>query len=677
MRARGSLLSRHRRLNAAEAAASADVSGATPGTRGRSPGFLPSLLRRPIAVGCIVYLLVLIVAGVVAPIVLPGVAGQRAGNLLALRQGPSLHHLLGTDTLGRDVLDRLLVGTRITLLGVGEALLVILILGIPFGLIAGYAGGWIDRIVGWLGDLTFAMPAIVVILIVLSVFPFSMTAAMLTFGLLAAPALMRVVRVSTLAVRGELYVDAARVSGLHGRQIITRHIMPRIAGPVIVQVSLLAAVALVVQTGLAFLQVVAPAPAPSWGGMVADGVSVIELQPWLVIPPGVAIALTVMALALLGDAVRDATTARWSAPARRKARSSYAAKMPGRTGAPSHSAALLSVEHLTVSLAFGSSRATVIDDVSFDVDAGEALGLVGETGCGKTVTAMAVLGLLSGSGEFEGGRILLDGRDLMRLTEKELRRLRGREVALISQEPAISLNPVFRIGWQLAEVVRQHQGGSRQAVRARVLELLRLVQLPDPEAVAAQYPHEVSGGMAQRVAIAHALAGNPRLLIADEPTTALDVLVQEEILALLHFLKQEMGIAILLISHDWGVVADLCERALVMYAGQVVECGNMSRLFHQPFHPYTENLLRSSPQIALDLDRTGKLSVDGAPAYLPTIPGMVPPPGQWPAGCHFHPRCSYATAECRVDPIQMLEAEPEHLSRCINYDKLSVPVARR
>jgi peptide/nickel transport system permease protein len=618
-----------------------------------SPRFARRLLKRKIAIACLAYLAVAVGIAIVAPIVMPAVAGEHAGDLLAVRQGPSWNHLLGTDTLGRDVVDRLLVGARVTLLGVAEALVVVLVLGVPLGLAAGFFGGLTDRIVTWLADLTFSMPAIIIILVVLSVFPQSLTAAMVTFGVLAAPGLMRVVRSATLPVKQELYIAAAQVSGLSRSYIVTRHVLPRVAGPVIVQASLLAALALLVQTGLAFLGLVVAAPAPSWGGMVADGVGAIILQPWLIWPPGIAIAVTILALGLLGDAVRDATTESWSTPYRRRAdRRPRSNSEPADRGTAT---ALLSVEGLTVTFRSpAGARVKVVDDVSLTVNAGETVGIVGESGCGKTATAMAILGLLPGTGSIEQGRICFAGRELTRLSERDLHRLRGKEIGLISQEPMVSLNPTFRVGWQLAEGVRRHQRVSKAVARTRALELLEQVRLPDPVAVARRYPHELSGGMAQRVAIARALAGEPKLLIADEPTTALDVTVQGEIVELLRELQLEREMAILLVTHDWGVVADICHRAVVMYAGQVVESAELVTLFREPLHPYTEALLASNPHHVIGAD------------MLPSIPGTVPKPGHWPTGCHFQPRCGYATADCGREPISLEEVESEHETRCIN-----------
>jgi len=282
---------------------------------------------------------------IVAPIALPSVNSQNAGDLFGANQLPSWSHLLGTDTLGRDVLSRLLVGDRVTLVGVVEALVVILVLGVPLGLAAGYLGGWTDRVVTWLADLTFSLPAVVIIIVVLSVFPASMLAGMVTFGVIAAPGLMRVVRSATLPIREELYIKAAEASGLSRIYILTRHILPRIAGVVIVQASLLAAVALGVQTGLAFLRLLVADPAPSWGGMVADGTSVLLLHPWLIIPPGVAIAVTMLALSLLGDSVRDTAVESWSAPGPAKRASVKAAPASAETTPPA-GAQLLTVHQL-------------------------------------------------------------------------------------------------------------------------------------------------------------------------------------------------------------------------------------------------------------------------------------------------------------------------------------------
>jgi peptide/nickel transport system permease protein len=616
------------------------------------------LLKKKLAWICLAYLALLAAVAMLAPIVFSGVATQRTGNLAEVHQYPNADHWLGTDGLGRDILQRILVGARITLLGVCQALAVALMLGVPAGLIAGYAGGRLDRAISWFTDLLFSLPGIIIVLVVLAVFPQSMAAAMVTLGALLAPGLIRVVRSAVLPVKEELYIAAARVAGLNQPYIVFRHVLPRVAGPIIVQASLIAAVALIAQTGLAFLGLIVEPPAPSWGGMIAEGIQSLLLNPWLIWPPGLILAMTTLVLGLLGDIVRDATTEGWSGTARPYRRR-------GRTrveepAAPVQEDVLLSIQNLRLAFVTPSgANVRVVDDVSFDIGRGETVGLVGESGCGKSATAMSILGVLPGSGHVESGRILFDGVDLASLSAKDLTRFRGREIAVISQEPSVSLNPSFRIGWQLEEVVRRHTGASRRQSREKALELLRQVELPDPESVARRYPHELSGGMAQRVVIARALAGEPRLLIADEPTTALDVTVQAEILRLLRRLQRERGMSMLLITHDWGVIADVCDRALVMYAGEVVEVGSVDAIFTDPLHPYTVGLLASNPHHA------------AGSRQLPSIPGSVPPPGAWPDGCHFRTRCAYATEACAAtDPLPLIEWQPARHARCVHVDRV-------
>jgi peptide/nickel transport system permease protein len=398
--------------------------------------------------------------------------------------------------------------------------------------------------------------------------------------------------------------------------------------------------------------------------MVAEASTVIEQQEWLLIPSGVLIALTILAFGLLGDAVRDAAAMEEASPAprRRTAVPGDAARhavLASPSGAPPvDEAALLSVRGLSVTGPSPAGQTLVVDSVSFDVFPGETVGLVGESGCGKTVTALAVLRLLPGNLTVAAGQAQWAGHDLLQLPDRAFDALRGSALAYVSQEPQASLDPSFTVGSQLAEVIRRHDRVPRSAARARAADLLRQVELPDPQRTARAYPHELSGGMAQRVALALALAGRPELLIADEPTTALDVTVQAEMLALLRRLARETGLAVLLITHDWGVVADICDRTIVMYAGQVVERGGVQDLFDRPLHPYTLGLLRSHPSLA----RAGR--------PISALPGRVVPPGAWPAGCRFAPRCGFADDACRAGPIPLTEHSIGRQARCVHSEQV-------
>jgi peptide/nickel transport system permease protein len=304
-------------------------------------------------------------------------------------------------------------------------------------------------------------------------------------------------------------------------------------------------------------------------------------------------------------------------------------------------------------------RTTVVENVSFELRRGETVGVVGESGCGKTVTGLAVLGMLPDTAEITGGQILVHGHDVLAASRAQRSRLRGNTIAFVSQEPMVALDPLFTVGSQIAEALRQHQHLSRRDARHSAIQLLDRVRMNEPARVAKLYPHEISGGMAQRVSIAIALAGQPDLLIADEPTTALDVTVQAEILNLLLALQQETGMAILLISHDWGVIGRVCDRAVVMYAGQVVERGPIADIMDEPRHPYSEGLLAADPHFALPGDR------------LATIPGSVPAPADWPEACHFAARCRYASEECTVAPIPLIAVDGDRVSRCIHTDLLA------
>ncbi len=324
---------------------------------------------------------------------------------------------------------------------------------------------------------------------------------------------------------------------------------------------------------------------------------------------------------------------------------------------PAASDPLLHIKGLKTHFATDNGMVQAVDGVDIRIGRGETVGVVGESGCGKTVTAMSVLKLIAmPPGRIVSGQILWQGRDLVPLTPRELDSVRAKEIAIVFQEPMTSLNPVYTVGEQIAEVVRRHEGLGKKAALEKTVEMLKLVQIPNPQRRVHDYPHQFSGGMRQRVMIAMALACNPKLLIADEPTTALDVTIQAQILDLLQDLKQRIGMAIMLITHAMGVVAETTQRVVVMYAGKVVEEAPVNRLFANPRHPYTQGLIRSIPRI----DRAG-----GAKQRLEAIGGVVPSLLNPPAGCRFAARCKFATDLCRLAEPPLKEVEPGHKVACV------------
>ena len=321
---------------------------------------------------------------------------------------------------------------------------------------------------------------------------------------------------------------------------------------------------------------------------------------------------------------------------------------------------VLEIKNLSVGFSSFGESVGIVDGISFDIEKGETLGVVGESGCGKSITALAVMRLIQSPPGVVTGEIKLNGRDLLTLSAGEMRKVRGNEVSMIFQEPMTSLNPVMTVGDQLMEVFRFHQGMSRAEARKKSAEMLRLVNIALPEQRLDEYPHQLSGGMRQRVMIAMALSCNPKLLIADEPTTALDVTIQAQILGLMKKLGQELGTSIMLITHDLGVVSEVCSRAVIVYCGRIVEEAGSGDLFDNPLHPYTRGLLDSLPH-------------PGHPEKLYVIPGSVPSPKDFPKGCVFHPRCRQVMEKCRQLPPEYIEVSPGHRARCWLYAKDTVP----
>ncbi|GAB3615872.1 dipeptide/oligopeptide/nickel ABC transporter permease/ATP-binding protein [Okibacterium endophyticum] len=573
------------------------------------PAVANIITRKPVAFAGLIFLLLVVFVAILGPAIAP--YDPLVGSLADALQGPSWAHPLGTDQLGRDTLSRLIVGTGPTVLYTSQVVAVALALGVCLGTLAGFVGGKADTAVISLSDILMSIPGMVLLLVALTIFQDNMEYAMFAVGVLISGPLMRVIRASTLAFRQELFIEAAQVSGLPTRLILVRHILPRVMGTVLIQTSLLIGLALLLVTGVAYLGFGTQPPYPSWGSMIGDGAQIFGTNPLLMTVAGLAIASTVVAAALLGDGLRDLTVERWSGErAKRLTRRQRRATMtpPAIVTADdvAGSEALLAVRGLEISYLVDGDEVRVVHGIDLDVPVGGTVGLVGESGSGKSATARAILGILRG-GRVTGGSIRLDGEDIADIGRSTPARRVGLRMAYISQEPHVSLDPTWRVGAQLVEALRRHdQSLTKSAARGRALDLLGKVQMRDREEVFRAYPHELSGGMAQRVAIARALCSDPRLLIADEPTTALDVTVQAEILDLLRDIQASTGMSILLITHDWGVVADLCQDAVVLCKGSVVEAGSVREIVRHPKDPYTATLLLSSPAVMLADAKSGR-----------------------------------------------------------------------
>jgi ABC-type dipeptide/oligopeptide/nickel transport system ATPase component/ABC-type dipeptide/oligopeptide/nickel transport system permease subunit len=555
------------------------------------------IARNPLGLATSIFLLIVVVVAIVAPLLTSfDPAATDTNNLMS---APGGAHLLGTDSAGRDILARIFFGARTTLISAIVVVVTALVVGLPSGLIAGYYGGKFDGIASWIANMLMSLPSIIVLLAVRAAFGPSIFVSMIVFGVLIAPSFFRITRTAVMSVRNELYVDAARVSGLSDPRIISRHIFTVVRAPIIIQSAMVSGIAISIQSGLEFLGL-GDSSMISWGVMLNEGFRNIFVNPLLVLWPGIVIALTIGSFALLGNALRDALEDTQKLSAKSKKIAAAAQAVVDHSVAPADAAShLLSVSKLSVGYPQGDgSLKKVVSDVSFHLDKGEVLGIVGESGSGKSQTAFSILGLLPGNAKIATGHIVFDGNELVStgqgaISQKAMTQFRGKRIAYIPQEPMSNLDPAFTIGYQLVRPMTQVLGISKKEAKARALNLLDMVGINNPERVFKSYPHEVSGGMAQRVLIAGAVSCEPDLLIADEPTTALDVTVQAEVLDLLRDLQTRLGMGMVLVTHNFGVVADLADRVVVMQYGRVVETGTVRDILRSPKEQYTQVLLSS------------------------------------------------------------------------------------
>jgi len=573
---------------------SIDLQSPTPGATVPPERYavLRRFIRNPLALLASGLFLVIAASAALAPWIAP--YGPNFARLSMVSMPAGEGFILGGDGAGRDVFSRLIYAGQLTLAGSFLTVLVASTLGVTTGLIAGYFGGWFDRVGGWTANFLIVLPGTIVLVAMFTLIGPNIMITMVVLGILISPNFFRLVRNLVVAVKNELYVDAARVSGLSDARIIGRHILSVVRAPIIIMAASVWGIAIVVQSGLEFLGLGDPAT-PTWGSMLLDAYNNIYIGRHLLLPPGLMIGATVASLILIGNALRDALNGDDSAPvAARRNKLALAATTTSEAPAATPGA-LVEVSGLSVGYASkGGAIKTVVKSVDFAIARGEILGLVGESGSGKTQTALSILRLLPEGGMITGGAIRLNGENLAAFTDQQMQAVRGKRIGYIPQEPMSNLDPLFRIGNQLCEPMQVVLGLSYKAAEAKALALLERVGIVDPRRVFASYPHQISGGMAQRVLIAGALSCDPELLIADEPTTALDVTVQAEILDLIRDLQAERNLGVLLVTHNFGVVADLCDRVAVMRGGEIVEISAVKDIFANPQHDYTRSLLAAT-----------------------------------------------------------------------------------
>jgi peptide/nickel transport system ATP-binding protein/peptide/nickel transport system permease protein len=595
----------------------------------------------------------------------------------------------GTDQVGRDYLSQLIVGTRASV-GFGfVSAAIATISGLITGSIAGYVGGRADMAVTRLVDAWMSFPALLLsLLIVVSLGP-SVAAVVVVLALAGWPRVTRLARGLALEIRQTAYVDSAKALDGSTRHIVRRHVVPNLVSTVLAYGTLLIATLMLAAAGLDFLGLGIQPPDTSWGVLVADGRDTIQRAPWLIALPGLAIFLTAFSVNLAaitlqryvdqsGVGLRSILRGRNAgvvgptpaldlieetfAPAEPEALPIISAD-PSSLDDPSSPDepvdAILAVRHLSVDYVGASGVAQAVRDVTWSVGRGEVVALVGESGSGKSATAKAVMDILERpQGRITAGEIWLDGQDLLKLPGRERRRRYGRVLGMVQQDAIAALNPVMTIGKHLEEAIAAHRQPTGASLRADAVELLERVGIPDPARRYGQYPFELSGGMCQRVLIAMAIANRPKVLVADEPTTALDVTYQAQIMDLLARLRVENDMSMLLISHDLGLVSQRADRIVVMYGGRVMESGPVRQVIEQPAHPYTRALLAARPDITMGRSR------------LAAIPGAPPSALRLPPGCPFQPRCPMAIAACAARLPITQPVAPGRASACIRASEL-------
>ncbi|MET3926315.1 dipeptide/oligopeptide/nickel ABC transporter permease/ATP-binding protein [Devosia sp. 2618] len=553
------------------------------------------------------FIVVLAILAPILPLPNPDITDQPNRLLPPLSAG----HLLGTDHLGRDILSRLIWGTQISLVvGICATALSALV-GSLIGLVAGYARGATDSILMRFVDMLMAFPYILLAIAIVAALGPGLLNALYAIAIVNIPFFARNIRGVTVSIRNREFVDAARLSGKSDAEILFTEVLPNVLPVIVITMSTTVGWMILETAGLSFLGLGAQPPTSDLGSMLGQARAQLFTAPHASIIPGVMIFILVMSINLLGDGVRDVLDPRLRSGALNRPMPVTRIKRATKPAETKADAPVLVVDNLSTGFADTDHITPAVKAISFQLDKGECLGLIGESGSGKSVTALSLMGLVaSPPGVITGGAVYLDGRDVLSLREQQLTALRGARVSYVFQDPLTTLHPLYRVGEQIAEAVTAHKPLGKRAAMARAVELMETVGIRDAAERSRAYPHELSGGQRQRIGIAMALANDPDVIVADEPTTALDVTVQKRILDLLQDLRRERGLALLLITHDFGVVAQVCDRVAVMKDGVIVEQGDTGDILRAPQHDYTKRLIACVPKLgegASFLDRVRPL----------------------------------------------------------------------
>jgi peptide/nickel transport system permease protein len=614
--------------------------------------FWTSLRRNPMGLVGLAMLIFIVAVAILGPLIAP-YDPKSAANISSsdIYNPPSSTHLFGTDDAGKDVLSSFILGSRISLIVGFFAAFISIVIGGVVGIVAGYYGGRVENILMRVTDIMLVIPDLPLMVVIIALTKPSLFNIIFVIGIFGWTTTARVVRSQTLAVKSRKFVLRARAIGAGNMHIIRRHVLPLVLPLLVVQAVLTVSAAILNESTLSFLGLGDPT-APSWGQMLnfAFGRGAMSTGAWWVlVVPGFGIVWVVLSLTLFGQGLEQVLNPRLDThhlmPGRPTVQS-------GRVESSQEKGALLEVQHLSINyINEGKPAARAVEDISFTLNKGELIGLVGESGCGKTTLMLALLRLLPSAGQIVDGKVFFNGRDLTALDEVEINSVRWKEISIVFQGAMNALNPVRTVGDQIAEAVVKHMPDfPHDKLQERVTELLDLVGIAADHKD--HYPHQYSGGMRQRAMIAMALACDPQVIIADEPTTALDVMIQAQILELLDSLRKRLGLAIIFVTHDLGVVAEICDKVLVMYGGVTAEYADVDVIYNDARHPYTQELLKAFP----DLTKPKK--------KLSSIRGYPPRLDALPAGCRFAPRCPVAFDRCHVEQPSLRKIGDGHIASC-------------